>query len=636
MPPARQRVTVPTEEAGLVFDPSRRPVGFTSAALAHFDGSAEPVVRELIQNSLDAADKAGRPAEIAFNVFPVPYSMVPGLDQYEEAFELSLKDREEWNSEGLASHDENMIVERIQEVLGNKAVDALLCIDNGHGLDGQRMDRLLTEGNSGKGEGGAGSFGVGHNAAFAASSMRYVLYGARYRNNGELASIVSGHAVLASHPHPSDKDERRGADGYWFRKGQLSFTNDHNYYSSDPPALLAAPLDNMPDTGTVVCVLGFNDFHRDDDDPTSVETISRVAASNFSAAIFQGSMRVDVHDERSGEEITINAGNLGQILEKYANRLRPDARLQITGEYAHRAWRTMSEVPSLKRSGGEVIWCRSIENEKRTGSRVHLFRKGMWITSSAPRLHPSDFAGCRPFDAVIVLNSGREEELVRDAEGPEHRGIDRARLSKSDRKELDSLLDNLADRIREAAGQVEDTDEYTPPGFAEFSRAVTTAGEKVTRARPPSGGGKQPSDVLRGEKPKKKGKKRQRERGTPRRGTVPRYRTLPPVVAGPKTMRFEIQIEDEGVADGQIGISLSIPSGSDASCEQRFGDSYLHLRRITTEDGIKVESQNRSGAIELLIPAVPAHQRLDVEVASEVSNLSEAEIVVYRRKAEHS
>ena len=79
MPPARQRVTAPTEDAGLVFDLSRRPVGFTSAALAHFDGSAEPVVRELIQNSLDAADKAGRPAEIAFNVFPVPYSMVPGI-----------------------------------------------------------------------------------------------------------------------------------------------------------------------------------------------------------------------------------------------------------------------------------------------------------------------------------------------------------------------------------------------------------------------------------------------------------------------------------------------------------------------------------------------------------------------------
>ncbi len=634
MPQARQRVTAPIEDAGLVFDLSRRPVGFTSAALAHFDGSAEPVVRELIQNSLDAADKAGRPAEIAFNVFPVPYSMVPGLDQYVEAFELSLMDRKEWNNEGLPSHDENMIVERIQEVLDNKTVDALLCIDNGHGLDGQRMDRLLTEGNSGKGDGGAGSFGVGHNAAFAASNMRYVLYGARYQENGELGTLVSGHAVLASHPHPSEKDQRRGADGYWFRKGQLSFTNDHNYYSSRPPALLAAPLESMPNTGTVVCILGFNDFHRDDDDPTSVETIARVAASNFSAAIFQEKMTVNIYDERSGDELTINSRNLGQILERYSSRLRADGRGQITGEHAFRAWRTISEVPSLERVGGETIWCRSIEHEKRIGSRVHLFRKGMWITSSAPRLYPNDFAGCRPFDAVIVLDDGREEELIRDAEGPEHRGIDRTRLSKADRKELDTLLDDLADRIRDAAGQAEETDEYTPPGFAEFSRSVTTGGEKVTRARPPSGGGKQSGDILRGEKTRKKGKKRQRQLGTPRRGTVPRYRTLPPVVVGPKTVRFEIQIDDESIGQGQIGISVSIPSGSDASCEQRFGDSYLPLRRVTTGEGHRVEAEARGGEVELLLPAEPFHQRLDVEVATDITNLSDAEIVVYRRRAE--
>ena len=141
-------------------------------------------------------------------------------------------------------------------------IPLLLCIDNGHGLNGRRMDALLTPGNTSKGEEGAGSFGLGHHAAFGASDLRYVLYGAKYANDDEsIAQIASGHAILASH---RDKENvLRAADGYWFEsgRGQLAFDGSYDCYPSRLPPLLWEFLAGV-ETGTVVCMVGFNDFRR--------------------------------------------------------------------------------------------------------------------------------------------------------------------------------------------------------------------------------------------------------------------------------------------------------------------------------------------------------------------------------------
>ncbi len=56
----RRRSDRPSQNADLYFAQTHSPHGFTHPALSHFDGDAEPVVRELLQNSVDAADKFSR------------------------------------------------------------------------------------------------------------------------------------------------------------------------------------------------------------------------------------------------------------------------------------------------------------------------------------------------------------------------------------------------------------------------------------------------------------------------------------------------------------------------------------------------------------------------------------------------
>ena len=69
------------------------------------------------------------------------------------------------------------MVERIRRTLDQESHDLLWVIDNGIGLDGERMSALLSDGVSAKGGDASGTFGNGHSVVVPASNLRYVMYG---------------------------------------------------------------------------------------------------------------------------------------------------------------------------------------------------------------------------------------------------------------------------------------------------------------------------------------------------------------------------------------------------------------------------------------------------------------------------
>lgn len=621
------------EQADLYFGPTHQPVGFTSAAVAQFDGSAEPVVRELLQNSLDAIHKADpEQGKVMFLIQEIERDQLPGLESYERALESALIERRRWNA-GKPSHDEKMVIKRITEMIQQPTIPALICIDNGHGLDGRRMDALLTPGNTDKGDSGAGSFGLGHHAAFGASSLRYVLYGAKYRSRANsVSTIASGHAILAT--HLNSRDGIRAADGYWFKvgQGQLAFDGRYDAYPSVPPAILGGYLGNLQDTGTVVCIVGFNDFHREDDDPLSVELISRVAASNFSDAIFSGDLRVSVEDKRSNVIEYVSSASIDRILERYAENKRAERSGQINGFTAYSAWRTLrtgSSIPWDK--GGEIYW-RHTSERGRAVRQVHVFRKGMWITSRAPGLLASDFSNIWPFDAVVALDDGPLENLVRCAEGPEHRGLDRKRLDNRQKKEFRELIAEVADRLRAAVGTRDDNEEYTPPGFATLSGHVIRSAEPVRRPRLPAGGGQTGERVARGTRGTNADRRRSRRRGSPRPGSVPRYRSTLHVNPGGALIRAQIEYHDDVGPQSEVGVRVRVASGADGSCEQPLSDTFMPLLSVSDDEGWRVDAEAAEGSLELAIPATQGVRTLSVALASGVSNPQLLELDLVKRR----
>lgn len=414
-------------DADLIFPETGSPQGFSSLAMAQWDGKPEPIVRELLQNCLDAAREAERErAEVCFTIDERPLADLPGIDAYRAAFAAAREERERPGE--TQSAGEKRAIEGIHGVLERERVRLLFCRDNGIGLSDGLLDRVLTEGNTGKAAGG-GAFGVGHLTAFAGSDLRYVLYAGRSRANGTLRDAVSGHAVLASHRSSDDPDTGIGGDGYLLRPGQQSLFAQRDKYPDTAPPLLADEMARIGDTGSVVCIAGFNDFR--DDPAKAVRSLRRVAATHFLAAIALDGMVVHVCDADGKESVVDRAaleGILGHV--SIRDQRRRDGGALVPGQQVWRAWQCFESGRELPASGVEGVTIRirpRMENEG-YDSRVQLYRDGMWITNEAPHLRVNDFGGFQPFDAVVLVEEGELYGLVRDAEGPEHLGLDRERI----------------------------------------------------------------------------------------------------------------------------------------------------------------------------------------------------------------
>ena len=619
------------EDADLYFGPTHRPVGFTNDALSQYDGSAEPIVRELIQNSIDAAYQTHKEvADVKFIITEIPRTELPGWSTYKEVFEQALQYRKIWHS-GHPSYDEKMIISRINQVIDRKLVPILLCVDNGCGLSGKRMDRLLTPGNTDKGEGGAGSYGLGHHAAFSASNLRYILYASKYETKyGSIESIGSGHAILASH---GTGKPIRAADGYWFSSGSEDYAFDGSYesYPNTPPLVLSDYLDST-ETGTVVCMLGFNDFNRNNSDPTSVESICRVTASNFSDAIDAGQLAVTIKDNRDNTTASVTPADLGKILEPYSNNKRASKQGQINGEVAFSAWKTIRYGQKVYNASEQIRW-RRLEGADQPRTRVHLFRKGMWITSTVPGLQAYNFSNVWPFDAVLSLDDGPLERLVRDAEGPEHRGIDKKRLNRADQKHINELIDQIADQLRLAVGERDDTTEFIPTGFAMVSGHQIRRAERIRLPRTRAGGGNRVDRVNVGEVENDGDSERKtpRRRGTPQPGSTPRYRTALRLDET-SIVRALIEYDEEIVNQSEIGIRVRTVSGADGTCEQPLPDTFLELVSVSdSERGITNTASASGDQLELTLPAVSGTRTIEIELASPVANPHLLELDIVKR-----
>ncbi len=608
--------------------------GFSTHAMAQHAGNPEPIVRELLQNGLDAAKEAGRgtpedPAEIVFVISKRPTDDLPGLAAYVNAFRAAEELRRERQKENL-SPDEKQVIERIKNVLGAEQTRFLFCRDNGIGLDD--MERVLSEGNSSKGSSGGGSFGLGHMTAFAASDLRYVLYAARTRR-GEIAG---GHAVLASSRSKNGKTYQ-SPDGYYTREVDLLSSLDSSRYQADTPVLLQQQLDEVEPTGSVVCITGFNNF-RDDADP--VAAICRVSAINFLAAIERGELIVRVQDEVAGIERRVDWNGLGDILTQAASQQKASVGGWLAGVRAFRAWETLRANRLLPTRFGEgvEVYFRELPMDRADRSQVNLFRDGMWITYSAPGLGTSAFAGVRPFDAVLSLSGGELYDLVRKAEPPEHRGLETQRLEASEKKNLAGRLGEVANLLRDAAGQLDEKKEYTPPGFAMLDSASYKEADALPRYRPiQSEGRERTTHRGAGDEPEEhehNNGRRRRGGARPAPGSSVRVRSAirPESNSAGQIHALTVVYEPgRGERAGNLAVRIRVASGSDETCDQPFRPEWLRIASIEY-DGATQPVQGDGW--EAPLPNRPTPVKINL--SRPITDSAGVEIDVVRRRPKES
>ena len=419
--------------------------GFTPAGVAAFDNlRPAAVVRELIQNALDAARAAvAAPAVVRFRVTRTRRDTIPGIESYESAFAKVVKTQESMTG-GTLTGQAQLVAETIRNALEREYLDVLSVLDNGIGLNEQRMNALLSDGVSIKGGDATGTYGNGHSTAIPASDLRYVLYGG-LTDDGH--RIGAGHAVLASHVKKGEQHLRAG-DGFYIRNFRAGHGTLYDYATGRQlPALIAQELDWIEDEmthGTAVIIPAFNNFL---EDQPLWDMVSHAASANFFVAIEDGELVVMVEDHREevkAETKVLDKSTLAQALDTHRDKRRAPAFLNGRRAFeAHQAYRS-GERHLIDTEAGQIE-IRLLQDPDDI-TRIHLCRNGMWITDRIPVINQR-LADQIPFHAVLSLNAryGRElHDFIRIAEGPLHDAINIKRLPAPKRTACRNALREIA------------------------------------------------------------------------------------------------------------------------------------------------------------------------------------------------
>ena len=286
------------------------------ASIAHFDKSPYPsLIRESIQNSLDASDGSGNPVVVEYSFHRIQSSLYP------EFFEL---EKHINGCANLFDYNENVVKmsERMVEVFRNRKMKTgqihyiKISDKNTKGMPFKKMGEgkspfssfLRISGDSLKNDAGSGgSFGFGKAAYFNISPIRTVLVSTITSEN---ECFFEGGAMLTDHRYNDDIYSSFG------------FYDDKDGY--EPTSKIEnIPLDfRRTEVGTDFYIMGV-DGSSSSSKEKAVKEMIEATLRNFWLAIHHNKLKVKV------ENVDINKDTLPDLMNEYFDSDRDDKNRSI-------------------------------------------------------------------------------------------------------------------------------------------------------------------------------------------------------------------------------------------------------------------------------------------------------------------
>lgn len=373
---------------------------------ANYFGDESPetsLVRELIQNSLDAADReveGAGPVTVVYELRDFDLDRLPRVERLREAAGAALRA----NSKAKADNQGTAGLKAAADALARSTIPVLRIGDYGtKGLLGDENDfetpsslAVLTrsdgmsDGNSERG----GSFGIGSASARLVADTRAVVWISKPRDADQTVYASSAH--YASWTDSDSEHTNRQPTGIFTK---LDVPGDDVVYPRGIAALHG--FSERTENGTDVYVLGCSVF---EDDP-ELQRIRRAAVENFMVAIHTG--RLVVRGLRGEFQWILDADSMRWVIE-HDEYLREHVRpfyLAITeGEVFEGTVPALGDVRLHVYTGNEVDSNLGTQAMRKPLMKVQVFKTHVPLA----------------YAAVFICEDDSGNEKLREIEPPKH------------------------------------------------------------------------------------------------------------------------------------------------------------------------------------------------------------------------
>lgn len=362
------------------------------------------IVREAIQNSLDAVDDENKPVKVDFTFFELNRNDYPNFFDIEQNIKLC---QSYYHSNDNAERlFKDMLYYLNGNVEGKKRLNLSCLKISDFNTEGMKYDEnntkspfyafLLAGGVSAKSQGTGGSFGFGKGAYYTLSPIKTVIVSTRTISNDV---FFEGSTILTT--HKNDNNEKLTAYGYYDNNN-----GEPIQIEDDIPEIF-----KRTEVGTDVNIIGLWD------EPKRKRLMIKSVLNNFWLAIHDNKLIVQVDD------VAINKDNLEQIIDEYfsldgfesgnASEIEswnPKSYLKAV-KYAKTSDQFQLFEETLDTVGKVKLY---VYLEKGLPNRTSYFRKPKMVVYKQTRKKINGYS------AVFICDNDQGDRILRLMENPAH------------------------------------------------------------------------------------------------------------------------------------------------------------------------------------------------------------------------
>ena len=452
--------------------------GVNNSAIDAFAGKRLPsVVREVIQNSLDARKDDKEPVRICFRYDEVDKDVFDGFAGIKPHLQAC---KEMMERQGLSV--EASVYEKALKEVDQPHVAILSVHDyNTKGLEGD-LDEAFGSwvalvkgaGMSQKSATGAlGSYGHGSKAPFTMSNIRSIFYLSRIQPEGDdFENRFQGKSILQTHNDPDEPEIQTQGTGFYGHKKGCSPLLDGEI----PDWAMQLRGEVTEETGTSIFI-PYTSFTKNLEAAMIITVIA-----NFFYAVHSGALEVVVGDE------CINQETLPKKFEACKNILESQ-KDEVDVSHVKDCFVSIDTILNYDYHNtqqitgfGLIEWFLRVHDD--LAKRIGLVRStGMLITRRPPYLQR--FGDTKPFDMFVCVKGDDGSDFLKQLENPTHDNFEFDRVEEGGRRKAEQKYQQFSNRIREIilryAKLDDDTEEDANELAGLFSDISEVAGDSKGR-----------------------------------------------------------------------------------------------------------------------------------------------------------